>query len=241
MAPVARELARATGVLEPLQTEDTLQGQIDELRDQLPAHAALPVVLIGSSWGAVLALFLAARHTGMVAKLILVGSAVFDAASSAKIEDRRLARLTEENRRRYRNIREMLKRAAAGDRNHLMMEWGRLLDESDTYDPITRDLEVMEVQYDVHTSVWADFVALRDRPGYLKNEFRKIDQPTVVIHGEYDPHPLEGIRPFLEDCLGTVRFYILPECGHYPWIERHARTRFFDILRDEIGPTPGTT
>ena len=31
MAPVARELASVKGVLEPLQTADSLEGQVDEL------------------------------------------------------------------------------------------------------------------------------------------------------------------------------------------------------------------
>jgi len=109
-----------------------------------------------------------------------------------------------------------------------------LLFDADVYDPITRDLEMMDVQPDIFGPVWGDFVALRDKPGNLRNTFSNISAPAVVIHGDYDPHPIDGIRPFLEDCLRDVRFYLLPECGHYPWIEKHARRQFFDILFDEI-------
>jgi pimeloyl-ACP methyl ester carboxylesterase len=234
MAPVARELGRTLGVLEPLQTKGSLHGQIEELRCQLASHADLPVVLIGSSWGAVVALFLAAGYKEMVDKLILVGSAVFDAANSSQIEARRLERLTRENRQRYETITGEMERASGDKRRSLMKEWGEILFDTDVYDPLTRDLEVMEHQYEVLHSVWSDFVALRDQPGSLKSEFSKIGLPTVVIHGEYDPHPIEGIRPFLEDCLRRVRFHILPECGHYPWVEKRARERFFDILRSEL-------
>jgi len=52
MAPVAQELARGRGVLEPLQTATSLAGQVDELRVTLESHAVPPVVLIGFSWGA---------------------------------------------------------------------------------------------------------------------------------------------------------------------------------------------
>lgn len=234
MAPVARELGKTLGVIEPLQTKDSLEGQIDELNVQLHTHADLPVTLIGSSWGAVLALFLASRRKEMVKKLILIGSAVFDAESSSRIEGIRLNRLTEEEWRRHEIIMHDFERSPAARREHLMKEWGNILFKADVYDPLTDDLEVIEVQYEIFTGVWSDFVALRDSPGYLKREFSKIDIPTVVIHGEYDPHPIEGIRPFLEDCLPEVHFYILPECGHYPWIERRAAGRFFEILADEI-------
>jgi len=51
MVPVARELARARGVLEPLQTKASVAGQIEELRTVLEASADLPTTLIGHSWG----------------------------------------------------------------------------------------------------------------------------------------------------------------------------------------------
>src|SRR5262245_32734300 len=78
MAPVARELADERGVLEPLQTAASLQGQVDELRTVLEAHAALPATLIGSSWGAMLGFIFAAYHPAAVKKLILVGSGVYE-------------------------------------------------------------------------------------------------------------------------------------------------------------------
>ena len=47
MAPVARELSSITGVLEPLQSESTIEGQIGELGDVLEKNGDLPVTLIG--------------------------------------------------------------------------------------------------------------------------------------------------------------------------------------------------
>lgn len=234
MAPVARELARTVGVIEPLQTKDSLDGQIEELREQVTDHADFPVTLIGSSWGAVLALFLAAREPDLVRKLILIGSAVFDAENSSRIEGIRIGRLDDNGRRRYAEIMTEMETASSEDRKRLMSEWGEMLFDTDVFDPLTDDLEIIEVQHNIFGNVWPEFVALRDRPGYLASEFSRIDVPTAVIHGEYDPHPIEGIRPFLERCLFQVRFYLLPRCGHYPWIERNARTRFFEILRNEI-------
>jgi pimeloyl-ACP methyl ester carboxylesterase len=234
MAPVARELSSLAGVLEPLQTRDSLEAQIDELRDQLLSHADPPVVLIGSSWGAVLALFQAARNRELVGRLILVGSAVYDKQSSASIEGRRLARLSEVKRRQLEKVGEKLEEARESEKGWLMDEWGSILFETDVYDPATNDLEVLETRYDIFTNVWSDFVILRDRPGFLEGEFSRIDLPTLVIHGEYDPHPIEGIRPFLEKCIPDIRFEILPRCGHYPWIEKQARGRFFEILREDI-------
>jgi len=234
MAPVARELSKRVGVIEPLQTKDSLQGQIRELRDQLVAHADTPVTLIGSSWGAVFSLFVASKNKTLVKKLILIGSAVFDENSCAKTKKVRLERLTEGSRQRYETIKLKMESANEEELNDLTKEWADIYFECDICDPLTTNLEVIGIQYDVNTKVWSDFVVLRDKPDYLKNELSTIEIPTVVIHGDYDPHPIEGIRPFLEECLSKVKFYILPECGHYPWIEKSARDRFFEILRKEI-------
>ena len=61
MAEVARGLSSATGVLEPLQTADSVTGQVEELRKVLEEDAALPVTLIGFSWGAWLSTIQPAR------------------------------------------------------------------------------------------------------------------------------------------------------------------------------------
>jgi len=234
MAPVARELAKIVGVLEPLQSANSLEGQIEELRTQLVDHGSPPLTVIGSSWGAVLALFLAAKHTKLVRKAILIGSAVFDAENSDRVKTQRLERLTQANRARHDTILRELTLASGDERDRLFAECANIYFDADVYDPLTRDLEVLEVQPDLNDKVWSDFKVLRDRPNFLANEFSKINIPVIVIHGEYDPHPIEGIRPFLEGCLRDVRFEMLPECGHYPWIERRARERFFEILIDEV-------
>jgi pimeloyl-ACP methyl ester carboxylesterase len=234
MAPVGRELSQIVGVLEPLQSKQSLDEQVEELKDQLVDNTDGPATLIGSSWGALLALFLAARERSCVKKIILVGSAVFDADSSAKIEPCRLERLTEKQRQRYTAIMSNLDQTFDNNQSDVADEWGRIFFTTDVYDPITTNLETLEVQYELHKKVWSDYVALRDRPGYLKSEFSSIDVPTVLIHGDYDPHPIEGIRPFLEECLSDIHFHILPECGHYPWIERRAREKFFNIVKNEM-------
>jgi pimeloyl-ACP methyl ester carboxylesterase len=230
MAPVARELSSNRGVLEPLQTRDSVEGQVEELIEQLNNNAEKPVTLVGSSWGAALALLTTAQKEIEINKLILIGSAVFDAENSARIEGIRKKRLNDEQRRRL----EELELEYYDDRSRVAEVWGELSFYTDVYDPLTNDLEVIEVQYELSGRVWTEFTVLRDKPGYLKSEFSIIDIPTVVIHGDYDPHPIEGIRPFLESCIKDIRFYILPKCGHYPWIERYARDRFYAILEAEI-------
>ena len=237
MAPVARELAHDFGVIEPLQTKDSINGQVEELRELLTAHADFPTTLIGSSWGAVPALLTAARYPPIVEKLILIGSAVFDRQSSVGIEAKRMERLSEIDRRRVEQLQQEIKIADDSTRGKLFAEWGGIFSGTDTYDALPDDSDVddsLPVQPEIFQKVWPEFEALRDKPGALKKEFSMINVPAVIIHGEYDPHPIDGIRPFLQACIADVRFHVLAECGHYPWRERRAKDAFYDILRKEL-------
>lgn len=234
MAPVGRELGKTVGVLEPLQSSHSFRGQVEELEAQLGNCANSPVSLIGSSWGAVLVLFVAARQRTPIREIILVGSPVFDAASSAKVEERRLERMDEKTRERHWELRTELEGAPESDQRRLMREWAELLFHTDVYDPITRDLEILDYQYETNKVVWSEFLQVRDKEGALGKLLSAISVPTVVIHGDFDPHPIDGIRPLLESSLKQVTFSILPECGHYPWIERRAKDRFFGILRKKL-------
>lgn len=234
MAPVARKLSESVGVLEPIQSAQSLQGQIEELHTQLREHTSEPLVLIGSSWGATLALLYAAQFSDLVQKIVLIGSCVYDAGSSEKIKELRSSRMSEEN---TLISAELSKRIANADESEKNLLFAKLADcsfESDTFDPITADLETLECEYETNQLVWSEFKNIRDNTDELKSIFSKIKIPVVNIHGDYDPHILEGIQPFLESTIGNVGLHVLEKCGHYPWIERHARDLFFDHLLTEI-------
>ncbi|MDO8674061.1 MAG: alpha/beta hydrolase [Dehalococcoidia bacterium] len=87
MAPVARELSTARGVLEPLQTATSLEGQMSELATSLRAMGDIPVVLIGWSWGAWVGYICAAEYPALVTKLILFGSGPFESRYATDIMD----------------------------------------------------------------------------------------------------------------------------------------------------------
>jgi pimeloyl-ACP methyl ester carboxylesterase len=234
MAPVARELASGRGILEPLQTAASLDGQVRELRAVLEAHADLPVTLLGSSWGAMLGFIFAALHPALVKKLILVGSGVYEEQYAPHIEETRLGRLSEEERREAFFLMEALNDPAGEERSAALARLGELFTKADAYDPLTLDTEGLEAQYRVFQGVWRDAAALRGSGG-LTALGRQIQCPVVAIHGDYDPHPPEGVREPLSAVVKDFRFILLARCGHLPWIERQARDEFYRIVREQLG------
>jgi pimeloyl-ACP methyl ester carboxylesterase len=78
MAPVAREISRFYGMIEPIKIEQTLSGQVEELKTVLECQGNQPGILVGHSWGAMPGFIFTAENPAMVKKLILVSSGVFE-------------------------------------------------------------------------------------------------------------------------------------------------------------------
>lgn len=233
MAPVARELSPFGGVLEPIQTAGTIEGQIRELERMVTAKGNPPVTLIGWSWGAWLAFIFAARIPGLVKKLILIGSGPFEDKYAQTIMDTRLKRMNEEERGKTLFLIELLEDSAVHDKDDTFRMLGRLISKADSYDPIPHKSCILGYQFDIYQSIWGQASRLR-RSGKLLEYGEKIHCPVVAIHGDFDPHPAEGVRRPLSRTLKDFRFILLDKCGHTPWLERKAHTRFYGLLREEL-------
>jgi pimeloyl-ACP methyl ester carboxylesterase len=233
MVPVARELASNWGVLEPLQTAASLEGQIEELKTVLEENGDLPVFLIGFSWGAWLSFMVAAHYPALVKKLILISSGPFEEKYVAGIEETRLSRLSEEERREVESLLEVLENPAAPEKDEAFARFGTLFSKADAYDPIVSESEAIACDADIFQSVWTEAAELR-RSGELLRLGKRIKCPVVAIHCDYDPHPPEGVQKPLSASLKSFKFLLLANCGHKPWIERRAKGKFCEILKEEL-------
>ena len=233
MAPVARELTSRWGVLEPLQTAAALEGLIKELKAVLEKNGDIPVTLIGFSWGAWLSFIFAAKYPSIVKKLILVGSGPYEEKYATRILRTRLNRLSLKDRTEVKSIIEILNNPAAEGKNTAFAQFGALLSKADAYDPIIHKSEVIDCSYDIYQSVRKDAAEMR-RNGELLKLGQHIKCPVVAIHGNYDPHPPQGVQKPLSTILMNFRFIMLKNCGHRPWIERTAKDRFYEILKEEL-------
>jgi len=239
MAPVARRLAAGRGVLEPIQTARSLEGQVEELSTTMEKYGNPPITLIGFSWGAWLSFIVTARNPEMIKKLILVGSGPFEEKYVASLHQTRLSRLDEEESAEFEFIIKALGNAAIEGKDRLLARLGVLASKTDVFDTIKDEREEPDLfgsRGDIFQGVWRDAAELR-RSGKLLELGNLIKCPVVAIHGDYDPHPAEGVQKPLSAILENFRFLLLKSCGHKPWIERLAKDRFFGILEEELGGT----
>jgi len=234
VAPVAKELSRDFGVLEPFQTEGSIDGQLAELYVQLRDTASLPVCLIGWSWGAWLAYLFTATHPAFVNKLILVSSGPFEQRYVEEAKQIRLSRLAEGERKRVIELERIINDPRMVNDEALFAEFGRLYDKADTFCRLRTseeaDMPTVDLpgQPEIFRRVWSEATALRSS-GKLLNIGRSIACPVTLIQGDHDArHVDDSLRQVISD----LTYVPIPECGHHPWKERYGRHRFFAALRE---------
>lgn len=232
MAPVARALADHYRVLEPWQrrsgaeplTVATHLADLDELiADRFPNRRP---ALVGSSWGAMLALCYAAAHPESSGPLVLIGCGTFDPVARARLREDLEQRMGPGLSRRIGALA-----AEFPDPDERLAEMNRLLTPVYSHDLLTTELEVAEFDARGHAESWADMERLQT-DGTYPAAFRAIKVPVLMLHGAVDPHPGKMIRDSLIPHLPQLEYLEWERCGHYPWIERGVREAFFQTLGD---------
>lgn len=216
-AGAARLLAGRDGVAEPLQSANSVDGLVDELAAQLQSVAGDPLAVVGHSWGAMLGYLAAARHPDLVSALVMVGSPPFTAVAEDRAQRRRLADWSAAERGGLRAFSER------ADEGSIARRWEAWLQRTESVEPVAIESEWLAFHADHARRVWHDARRRRDQ---LVAKGRRIRCPVTVVHGADDPRPLAGVVDPLRDVLARLHVVRLERCGHFPWIERHARVPF---------------
>ncbi len=226
-------LSGISGILEPLQTSMSIEGQLIELRDMLKDQGKLPMTMVGHSWGAWLAFMFAARYPSCVKKVILVSSGPFEESYAFNIMQTRLERMTDYEREEYLHVTTSIQDPGVKNKDYFFTRFGKLMTYADSYDHGVTMKNIAGFRHDINRSVWNEASCLR-RSGKLLSMGKKIRCPVVAIHGDYDPHPFRGVKDTLVAAVEDFRFILLEKCGHYPWLERHASENFYRLMEMEL-------
>lgn len=231
-APLAQGLADSFRVLEPWQ-----RGAGDEPLT-VAAHVAdldglvekccsgTRPVLVGESWGAMLALAYAAAHPRSAGPLVLIGCGTFDSASRERLHATLEERLDDRLRRRLERLD-----SEVSDPGERLQKRRRLMEPLYSYDPVPAEEEAEPFDARAHDETWSDMLRLQEE-GVYPAAFAAITSPVLMLHGAYDPHPGRMIRASLEPYLARLEYRGWERCGHSPWLEKAVRDEFFAVLHD---------
>ncbi len=235
VAPVARRLAEQFRVWEPLQRGSsgeplTVKKHIEDLYAVARgSDEGRPPLIVGHSWGAMLALACAAEHADCARAIVLVGCGTFDVAARRQMHEERSRRMRTDPAARAERWTETDPSTDAQ-----LRALGRLYLKIDSVDLIPHADETVGFDHRAYYETWEDMLALQTA-GVYPAALAAVRQPVLMIHGDSDPHPARATRERLAAVIPQLEYRELARCGHYPWLERAAREEFYAILFEWLG------
>jgi pimeloyl-ACP methyl ester carboxylesterase len=236
MAPAARGLVDAFRIYEPFQRKSageplTVARHVADLHDVIAQYTPdRRPVLLGASWGAMLALAYAAAHPDAPGPLILVGCGTFDASTRAAFEKTVAERTTDEIHAQFEAAGRL-----GGDEG--LRAKAKALTPIYAYDAIDLPYENAEFDAKGHRETWDDMLRLQAEGAYPA-AFAAIKAPVLLLHGSFDPHPGRLTARVLQPHVPQLEYHELEQCGHDPWAERAAAGAFFSFVRNWLARHP---
>jgi proline iminopeptidase len=209
----------------------TIQTEVADLDGLLDALHHESVAILGHSWGGALAMEYATRHPERVSHLILLNSA------PASAEDARRLRQHFREARPPGDVERMEEIASSpayrsGDLDaeaaYYRLHFRIALWRPEQVDEIVGRLRAHFSEEGILTARAIEERLYDDtwnREGYdLVPKLRCLVIPALVLHGEDDFVPLELVARIAE-ALPNGRLVVLPECGHFAYLESPAAFR----------------
>lgn len=235
MAPIARRLAARYRVLEPLQRRSGAESlsvavHVSDMESAIRANcgSTRPAV-VGSSWGAMLALCHAAANPHSTGPLVLVGCGTFDLDARAEFKRRLAERLAGGLQAEIDQLD-----SSVDDPDARLAAKARLIGRAYEGELSEPDQDTLWVDARGNREAWDDMLKLQSE-GTIPSAFRAIRSPVLMIHGDADPHPGRMIRDSLLPYLPQLEYHEIPGCGHDPWREPSHREGFFRAIEDWLG------
>lgn len=199
-------------------TPVTWQMQVDDLARIITEFDLRPVTLIGYSWGGLLAMLYAIQATEdpsltVPNALVLISPAPITRDWRNHFEQRLAAR---QRGPRVTAMREALNNSGLREQDSAAYRQRAFEVSVAGYFAVPERaaaLTPFRVTGRVQQSIWESLGDFDLQPA-----LRGVRIPTLVIHGEDDPIPIESARAAAAAL--NAEFVVLPDCGHVPYVEQ---------------------
>ena len=199
------------------------------------------MVLLGNSWGGLLASAYAAAHPDRIERLILDASAPPSQPQLVELGEtiarRARQRLTDEERRRLDYVAQPQNWMSDADPLQVCRDFMHSIFRTYTFDPerlpayrgdvCAGPIEAVRRQQLVNNAIWRSLGAFDLRP-----EVRHVTAPVLVIHGIADAIPVEGARDWAAS-YPNARLLLAPRSGHLIHLEQP--DLFFEAVEAFLG------
>jgi len=201
---------------------------IEDIEAVRKAFGCKKVSLIGHSWGGHLAMLYAVSHPDCIDKLVLMNSTAATSSDFAlfiKEWSRRLAS--------QMNELQALKESDAYKRGdpETVSQYFKIMFRSYCFHEEDADKLnlIMPAMASINGNKTYEFLkqSYLVKPFDLTDDLKKLSCKTLIIHGDYDPIPLQTAKHVQESIAGS-KLVVIEQCGHFPYVEQPAQ--FFKHL-----------
>jgi proline iminopeptidase len=205
----------------------SLDSEMRDLDDVLRRHAPGKAVLIGHSWGTVLALEYALRHPANISKLILLNPAPASAADYGLLGEFYRKKIGGDMARQREIARGDAYRAGdpAAVTARYRIHFKPAFVKPEVYESLIARMDVAfrqqgaagilkarEVEDRLYLETW-------QKPGYdLHPQLRTVRIPTLIVTGREDFIPVE-IAEHAAAAMPSAELRVIDGCGHFSFME----------------------
>lgn len=190
-------------------------------------------IVVGHSWGAMLAVLFAGGYSDLIQKVVLLGCGPLNKIQGQEFQ-RELCVRFGERKDYYDQLWEAIENES--DETKQQIHADRYIDEMmEIYqnDPYS-GLEIQPRRWDFKAS----YQTMCESDELVsKNEYEHalagIDVPLTIIHGTYDVISPASLFALAKKYVPHVKTYELEKAGHYPWAGP-CREDFLEILKLEV-------
>lgn len=212
-----------------------LNHHFDEILAQLEAYPNQLVGIVGHSWGANLACLFASRFPARVQFVIAIGTAPFAPNIEQRLQHNISMRLSESERALLHDIDAKIHRCVQEKRDKdifkLFHQKSKIIQRTYVANRISSTL-IPEVSFSIDgfqqskQALW-NLIKNQEIPTILHG----IKSPVYAIHGQEDVIPCHQTLLFLSKYISQFSSYILPNTGHFPWLEPQSKSQFTEVIQ----------
>ena len=179
-------------------------------------------VVGGHSWGAGLALAYAVKFPARTIAVLHIAGTGIDARWHDEYRENRLNALSESEREEYQRLRAQREHTTGAESQRMLDKLRTLSRKTDVFDPNQADnlptFDEHPISDEANEKVGADWKSYTEDPEFQQSVYN-LSMPVLFLHGACDPRPIHFIETFASK-LSYNRFALIPESGHYPWVEK---------------------
>jgi proline iminopeptidase len=198
---------------------DRFVADFDDVRRSAGADR---VVAAGHSWGASLALLYAARHPEHVRGVLYVSGAGCEWSRFRPSYRAELLRRLGADAPRFTRLEASSTRTAAEQVEQNRLRWSTdYVDEALARPRVQRMLDDgFEVNAECNRVMAAELIAISLDDWATR--LRAVQCPVLIVAGAADPRPVAAVDSLVA-LLPNAQRCVLPDAGHFPWVEQPER------------------